>query len=188
MARRFAICITGASGSVYGYRLVKELSSAEGVEVYCVATKSGIMVMKQEIGFGVKDLEKLCKVYDDRNFMAPIASGSFRLDGAVIAPCSMKTLSAIATSYEETLAARVGSIALKEKWPLILLTRESPLSQIHLKNMLAVSRAGGIIMPPLPPLYYKIDSMDKLVDITVGRIMTMLGVENTLHREWGGSR
>jgi 4-hydroxy-3-polyprenylbenzoate decarboxylase len=186
MSKRIVVCITGSTGSIYGYRLLLATSKIKEVETFAVMTKTGKLVLKQELGLTATEVLTLASHnYDEHDFMAPIASGSFRVDGTVIAPCSMKTLSAVATGYEENLVSRAASVALKEKWPLILLTRESPLSVIHLKNMLSVAEAGGIIMPPLPPLYFETRELNLLVDITVGRILYMLGIKTELHKEWG---
>jgi 4-hydroxy-3-polyprenylbenzoate decarboxylase len=185
MSKRIVVCITGSTGSIYGYRLLLATSKIKELETFVVITKTGKLVLKQELGLTAKEVSELAShSFDEHDFMAPIASGSFRVDGAVIAPCSMKTLAAVATGYEENLVSRVASVALKEKWPLILLTRETPLSIIHLKNMLSVAEAGGIIMPPLPPLYFDTRELNPLVDITIGRVLYMLGIKTELHREW----
>lgn len=171
---------------MYGYRLLVAARNVSGLETSLIVTRAAETVLKQEAGIGRSEVEELADhVYDEMDFMAPVASGSFRLDGTVVAPCSMKTLAGIAVAYEENLVIRAGSVALKERRPLILLTRETPLSPIHLKNMLSVAEAGGIIMPPLPPLYFKTGSLQELVDLTVGRILGMLGIDTPLKREWG---
>ena len=189
LTKRIAVCITGSTGSIYGYRLLLATSQIKEVETHLVVTKSAEAVLEQELKITKKEVEKLASYsYDEHDFFAPIASGSFRLNGTVVAPCSMKTLSAIATGYEENLVGRAASVALKERWPLILLTRETPLSVIHIKNMLAAAEAGAVIMPPLPPLYFSVNDLNTLVDYTVGRVLTMLGIQNPLHREWGEER
>ncbi|MEM3670371.1 MAG: UbiX family flavin prenyltransferase [Thermoprotei archaeon] len=186
MVKRLLVCITGSTGSVYGQRLLMAARESDEVETSLVITKSAKLVIAQELGIKSAELESLADhVYNETNFMAPIASGSYRLDATVIAPCSMKTLAGIAVSYEENLVVRAGSVALKEKWPLILLVRETPLSVIHLKNMLTVAEAGGIIMPPLPPLYFGARTTEEQADLIAGRILTMIGVKTSLKKEWG---
>ncbi len=186
---RLVVCVTGSTGAIYGYRLLLAASQLKSLETHLVVTKTGAMVLKQEVGLGKESLVRLATYsYDEHDFMAPIASGSFRVNGTVIAPCSMKTLAGIATAYEENLVTRAASVALKEKWPLIVLTRETPLSVIHLRNMLTVAEAGGTIMPPLPPLYFGETNFQVLVDLTIGRVLDMLGITTSLHREWGGRK
>lgn len=185
VAKRIAVCVTGASGVIYGYRLLKALSKEKGVETYAVITEPAALIIKHEMMLSAADFEKLADhSYSEDEWMAPVASGSFRIDGTVIAPCSMRTLSSIANGYDDTLASRMGSIALKERRKLILLVRETPLSSIYLRNMLAVSDAGGIIMPPLPQIYFGETDLEKMADLTVGRVLSMLGIETKLHREW----
>jgi 4-hydroxy-3-polyprenylbenzoate decarboxylase len=183
--KKLAICITGATGEIYGYRLLLATSKIPEVETYGVLTKDAENLLQYELGKSRSDVEKLADhFYDENDFFAPISSGSFRLDATIIAPCSMKTLTAISTGYADNLVARAASVALKDHWPLIVLPRETPLSSIHLENMLRVARAGGIIMPPLPPLYYRKESIVELVDLTIGRILNMLGIKTDLHKEW----
>lgn len=185
MPKRIVVCVTGASGAIYGYRLLKALSEVKDVTTYLVVTKPAALVIKHELNLSVADFEKLAKhSYSEDDWMAPIASGSFEVDGTVIAPCSMKTLSSIATGHDDNIATHAGSVALKERRRLILLARETPLSSIHLRNMLTVSEAGGIIMPPLPQFYFNKISIESMVDITVGRVLNMLGIKTSLHREW----
>lgn len=187
--KRIVVCITGSTGSVYGYRFLLATSEMKQIETHVVVTRSAGLVLRQELRKEVSDVKALSThFYDEHDFLAPIASGSFSVDGTVIVPCSMKTLSAVATGYEENLVSRVASVALKERRPLILVVRETPLSTIHLKNMLAVSEAGAVVMPPLPPLYFGVIDFEKLTDYTVGRILTMLGISTRLHREWGAGQ
>ncbi len=187
MKKRIAVLITGADGMAYVHRFLKELSSMTDVETHLVVSKSGAMIMKRELGIGIDALKKLADFsYDIDNFMAPIASGSFRLDGTLVAPCSMKTLSGIANGFEDNLIIRAASIALKEKrWKLVIMPRESPLSVIHLRNMLTVAQAGAVVMPPFPQFYFKVKSINSIVDLITGRMLNMFGIENKLAREWG---
>lgn len=177
------------SGTIYGYRLLKALSRVKNVETHLVMTKYAKLVLKTETRMNSSEAEKLANFsYDENNFMAPIASGSFRLDGTIVVPCSMKTLSAISTDYEANLVVRAAGIALKERWPLILMPRETPLSTIQIHNMLTVSKAGAIVMPPMHPYYFHTNKTEDLVDMVVGRVLSMLKIENDLHMEWGVDR
>jgi len=183
--KRLVVCITGATGELYGYRLLLATSKISEIETYVVLTKDAESLLKYELGKTRADIEKLADhFYDEKDFFAPISSGSFRVDATIIAPCSMKTLAAISTGYADNLVARAASVALKDHWPLILLPRETPLSTIHLESMLKVAQAGGIIMPPLPPLYHRKETINELADLTIGRILNMLDIETDLHKEW----
>jgi 4-hydroxy-3-polyprenylbenzoate decarboxylase len=183
--KKLVVCITGATGEIYGYRLLLATSKIPEVETHGVLTKDAENLLRYELGKSRSDVEKLATYfYDEKDFFAPISSGSFRVDATLIVPCSMKTLAAISTGYADNLVARAASIALKDHWPLIVLPRETPLSSIHLENMLKVARAGGIIMPPLPPLYHRKENITELVDITIGRILNMIGIKTVLHKEW----
>ena len=186
MAKRIIVAITGSTGAVYGYRLLLEASTIKGLETHAVISNGATKTIKLETGLDASELESLAThVYDEYDFTARIASGSFITSGMVVAPCSMKTLSAIATGFEHNLVSRAGMVTLKERRPLILLARETPLNLIHLRNMVQVTEAGGTIMPPLPPLYFGENDITKLVDLTVGRVLNMLGIETNLMREWG---
>jgi 4-hydroxy-3-polyprenylbenzoate decarboxylase len=183
--KKLVVCITGATGEIYGYRLLLATSKIPEVETYAVLSKDAEKLLKYELGKSRSDVEKLANhFYDENDFFAPISSGSFRVDATIIAPCSMKTLAAVSTGYADNLVARAASIALKDHWPLIILPRETPLSSIHLENMLKVARAGGIIMPPLPPLYHRRETIKELVDLTIGRILNMIDIRTSLHKEW----
>ena len=186
MSKRIVVCVTGSTGAIYGYRLLLACSKIEGIETHVVISKGAEETIKHEMGLEYDGLAKLgTYVHKEYDFKAPIASGSFVTDGMVIAPCSMKTLSAVATGYEQNLVTRAAMVTLKERRPLIMLTRETPLNLIHLRNMVQVTEAGGIIMPPLPPLYFGEAGMTELVDLTIGRVLNMLGVKTNLLREWG---
>lgn len=186
MAKRIVVAITGSTGAVYGYRLLLAASKVKGLETHVIISEGATKTIKLETGMEAGELEKLAfRVYDEFDFTANIASGSFITSGMVVAPCSMKTLSSIAMGFEHNLVSRAGMVTLKERRPLILLARETPLNLIHLRNMVQVTEAGGTIMPPLPPLYFGEKDITKLVDLTVGRVLNMLGVETALMREWG---
>ncbi|OWP56849.1 MAG: hypothetical protein B2I17_03560 [Thermoplasmatales archaeon B_DKE] len=186
MSKRVVVCITGSTGAIYGYRLLLACNKLSDIETHVVVSKGAEETIKLELGLAYDEVANLgSHTYDEYDFKAPIASGSFVTEGMVIAPCSMKTLSAVATGYEQNLVTRSAMVVLKERRPLIMLTRETPLNLIHLRNMVQVTEAGGIIMPPLPPLYFGQSSLIELVDLTVGRVLNMLGVKTDLMREWG---
>lgn len=188
MKKRLVVAMTGSTGSIYGYRLLLAASKLEDVETHLVVSNGAAKTLKIETGMDAGEVMKLAShVHDEFDFTSSIASGSFTTSGMVVAPCSMKTLSSIATGYEQNLVARAAMVTLKERRPLILLARETPLNLIHLRNMVSVTEAGGIIMPPLPPFYFKLNSINELVDLTVGRVLKMVGIENILMREWGST-
>lgn len=186
MKKRIAVCVTGASGAALPYKFLKEVSKSNVAETHLVISKAGALVIKQELGITAAEFQKSADFsYDEKNFMAPIASGSFKLDGVLVSPCSMKTLSGIAHGYEDNLIIRCASIALKERWKLVIMPRETPLSTIQIKNMLEVSQAGAIVMPPMPQFYFKPKNVDEMIDMTVGKMLSMFGIESDLTKEWG---
>lgn len=186
MEKRIVVAVTGSTGAIYGYRLLLALQGQKDVETHLVVSKGAEKTLKLETGLNNGDLGKLAdKVYDEYEFTGSIASGSFQTTGMIIAPCSMKTLSSIATGFEQNLVTRAAMVTLKERRPLILLARETPLNLIHLRNMVQITEAGGTIMPPLPPLYFGMKDVTELVDLTVGRVLNMVGIKTGLLREWG---
>lgn len=185
--KKIVVGITGSTGGLYGYRLLLACRNKDDVETHVVVSSSALKVLKLEADVELDDIKSLSDhLYDEQEFTAPIASGSFQNSGMVIAPCSMKTLSSIATGFEQNLVTRAAMVALKERRPLILLARETPLNLIHLRNMVQITEAGGTIFPPLPPLYFNVKDLTEMVDLTVGRVLNMLGIQTKLMREWGG--
>lgn len=187
---RIVIGISGASGSVYGIRLLEELHRNPDVETHLVMSASGKRTLVTETHRTVKEVEALADlVYDDRDVGASLASGSFRTGGMIVAPCSIKTLSALASGYAETLIARAGDVTLKEGRPLLAIVREAPLHVGHLRQMLAFAEMGGIVFPPVPAFYGRPTTVDEIVSQTVGRVLDRMGLEHEPIPEWtGGGR
>lgn len=184
--RRVVVAITGASGVIYGVRLLEALRSISDVEVHLVISKSAQGIIKHELGMNPDQVAKLAhRTYDDNDLAAPIASGSFQFQAMAITPCSMKTLAAIAHGYTPNLITRAADVALKERRRLVLLIREAPYSLIHIRNMMLATEAGAIIMPASPPFYGKPKTIDDLVNAVVGRVMALMGIENNLYPVWG---
>jgi flavin prenyltransferase len=195
--RPIVFAVTGASGAPYAVRLLQALVEAKR-PVQLIVSDHGWRLLETESGIGdVAELQKrtggdawkkLVTTYDDRDRGAAPASGSALTAGMVIAPCSMGTLAAIAAGTSRSLVERAADVTLKERRPLVLVPRETPLSAIHLENMLRVTRAGAVVMPAAPGFYHKPSGIDDLVDFMVGRILDHLGVENTVSRRWNGEK
>ena len=186
--RRVVVGITGATGSIYGIRLLERLRAAGGLELHLVISQPGKRTLVEETGRSVREVEALADVaHDDRDVGASIASGSFRTLGMVIAPCSVKTWSCLAHGVTDSLVARAGDVTLKEGRPLILLVRETPLHALHLRSLLALAEAGAVILPPVPAFYNRPQTIDALVDHTVARVLDRLGIAQDLVPEWPGT-
>ncbi len=187
--RRIIVAITGATGAIYGVRLLQRLAAVPGVETHLVISDAANLTLHQEVGLQRRDVEALAHVvHRNRDIGATIASGSFQSDGMVIAPCSMKTLATVAHGLSDNLIARAADVVLKERRRLILMVRETPFNLAHLRNMTAVTEMGGIVFPPLPSFYNRPTTIDEMVDHTVARVMDLLGVANDLAPRWGGMR
>ncbi len=188
--RRVVVGISGASGSIYGIRLLEELRRDDSLEVHLVMSAAGKRTLAEETGRALRDVEALAHVvYDDRDVGASLASGSFRTAGMIVAPCSIKTLSALASCHADTLIARAGDVTLKEGRPLLALVRETPLHVGHLRQMLAFAEMGGIVFPPVPAFYQKPASIDDIVSHTVSRVLERMGLAGEPAFEWkGGGR
>ena len=179
--------ISGASGVQYGIRLLQVLRE-KGSITHLVITDSAAKIIEIETNLLLKDVQDLASyVYAPRDFAAPIASGSHLFDAMVIIPCSMGTLSAVACGSSDTLITRAADVCLKEKRRLIMVPRETPLSLVQLRNMVAAAEAGAAILPACPAFYSQPQSLDDLVDVLVGRVLDLLGVENDLYRRWKGN-
>jgi len=184
---RLIVAITGASGVVYGKRLLEVLRD-KGVETHLVVSKAAERVIKHELEITREDLEKLADhTYDVDDLTAPLVSGSFKTDGMIVIPCSMKTLAGIAHGYSDNLLLRAADVALKERRKLILVPRETPLSVVHLQNMLELARQGVVMVPAMPAYYHKPKNVDGLVDYVVGKVLDCLGIDHALFERWSGA-
>ena len=184
---RLIVAITGATGAIYGIRLLEALRALPGWETHLVVSDAGVLTAWHETGLGRKDLEALAHAsYNPRDIGAAIASGSFLTAGMVIAPCSMKTLAAVAHAHADDLVSRAADVVLKERRRLVLMARETPLNLAHLRNMVAVTEMGGIIFPPVPAFYTHPDSLDALVAHTVGRVLDLFGAPSGKVVRWQG--
>jgi flavin prenyltransferase len=188
--KRVVVGLSGASGSIYGIRLLQALRTDPGVETHLVISASGKRTLAEETDCSVRDVEALAHVvYDDRDIGASLASGSFRTAGMIVAPCSIKTLAALAQGHADTLIARAGDVTLKEGRPLLALVRETPLHLGHLRQMTAFAEIGGIVFPPVPAFYQKPKTIDDLVEHTVARVLDRMGLGREPREEWtGGGR
>lgn len=186
---RLLIGMNGATGVIYGIRLLQVLAGMKGIETHLVISEAGEKTIELETQFKVQEIKALasrCYAHDDIG--ACLASGSFRRDGMIIAPCSMKTLSALAHSYADNLLTRAADVTLKERGKLVLLVRETPLHLGHLRNMVSVTEMGGIIMPPLPAFYHRPETIQDIVDHTVGKALDLFQIEHDLFRRWPGDQ
>jgi flavin prenyltransferase len=182
------VAMTGATGAIYGIRLLEVLRELE-VETHLVVSRWAEATIKTETDRRVDDVRALASVvYDEDDLAAPPASSAFVTAGMVVAPCSMRTLAAVANGLSDNLVQRAAAVHLQEGRRLLLLARESPLSVIHLENMLRVAKAGAVVAPPVPAFYAKLHSLDEMVDHTVGRALDQLGVEHERIRRWGERR
>lgn len=185
---RLVVALTGATGTVLGVRLLQTLSALD-VETHLVLSRWARATLAQETEWSARDLGAMAAAAhrpDDQG--AAIASGSFRADGMVVAPCSMKTLAGIRTGYSDGLIARAADVTLKERRTLVLVARETPLSAVHLENMLALTRMGAVVMPPVPAFYHRPHTLEDVVDHLVGRILDQFGLEMPAAPRWSGMR
>jgi 4-hydroxy-3-polyprenylbenzoate decarboxylase len=183
---RLIVGMTGATGAVLGIRCLQALRSLQ-VETHLVLSQWARATIEMETGYSVRDVQALADhVYGVRDQAARISSGSFRTDGMLIVPCSMKTLAAIRAGYGESLIARAADVTLKERKRLVLVPRETPLSEIHLENMLALARMGVVMAPPVPAFYHRPATVEEIVDHTVARVLDQLGLELPGVTRWAG--
>src|SRR5689334_12965243 len=187
MPKRLIVGITGATGAIYGIALLRALKELSDWESHLVLTDAGVLNVWHEHQMKRKQVEKLADfAYHPKDIAATIASGSFITEGMVIAPCSMKTLAAVAHAHADDLVSRAADVVLKERRRLVLVPRETPLNLAHLRNMVAVTEMGGIIMPPMPAFYAMPKTLDDLVAHTVGRILDLFGERTSRVKRWSG--
>jgi 4-hydroxy-3-polyprenylbenzoate decarboxylase len=187
MGKRIVVGISGSSGSILGIKLL-EFLWAENFETHLIISSPAASIIPEETDYNVDDVKKLAtKVYENSDFFAPVASGSFKTEGMVIIPCSMKTLAGIASGYSDNLMLRAADVCLKERRKLVLIARETPLSLIHIKNMKKVTKAGAIVLPPMLSFYPKPKTVDDMVNIILGKTLDVMGIENKLYERWNGS-
>jgi len=185
--RRLAIGITGATGSIYAVRMLEMLRALADVETHLVVSASGFLNIRHELDLSRQDVHALADVvYSVRDVGAALASGAFATDGMVIAPCSMRTLAAVAHGLSDNLITRAADVTLKERRRLLLMIRETPFNLAHLRNMTALTEMGGIVFPPLPAFYQRPRSIAEMVDHTVARMLDMMGVDVGV-QEWVGT-
>lgn len=189
MPMRLVVGISGSTGVIYGIRLLQVLSGRPEIETHLVLTNPAKRTILHETEFAIPEVEALAAyVYDIRDIGAAIASGSFKAAGMVVAPCSVKTLSAIANCYADNLLTRAADVTLKEGRRLVVVLRETPLHVGHLRLMLSLAEAGGVILPPVPAFYHHPQTIDDLVDHTIGRVLDRFGIAHALVKEWRGTR
>lgn len=185
--RRLIVAITGASGTIYGVRLLQRLRARGDVETHLILSSAGVLNAWQELDMKRADVEALADVVHSANDIgATIASGSFLTEGMIIAPCSMKTLAAVAHALSDTLIARAADVCLKERRRVVLLTREAPLNLAHIRNMEAVTLMGGVIFPPVPAMYQRPKSIEEMVDQTVDRLLDLFNLVADGGPRWSG--
>lgn len=184
---KLVVGISGATGAIYGIRLLEVLRNVPDMESHLVISDAARRTIEHETDWTMQEVLALAtEVYDNADIGAAIASGSFRVDGMVIAPCSIKTMSALANSYNTNLMTRAGDVTLKEKRPLVLVVRETPLHYGHLKQMLDLALIGAILLPPVPAYYHKPKTLDDIINHTVGKILDCFRIEHHLFMRWRG--
>jgi len=185
--RRLIVAITGASGAIYGTRLLARLRETGGIETHLLLSAAGVLNAHQELGLKRADVERLADaVHNVKDIGAALASGSFRTLGMVIAPCSVKTLAACATGLADNLITRAADVCFKERRRVVLMLRETPLNLAHIRAMETVTLMGGIVFPPVPAFYQRPQSLEQMVDHTLARVLDLFGIDHVLAPRWGG--
>lgn len=188
MSKKLIIALSGASGAIYGVRMLEVLQQAD-VETHAVVSKAAAITLKQELGMSVGEVEKLADVsYPVADIGAAISSGSFVTAGMVVAPCSMRSLAEIATGMSTNLLSRAADVTLKEKRRLVLMVRETPLHSVHLQHMLTLSQMGAVMAPPVPAMYTNPGSIDDLVNHSVGRVLDLFDIKSDVVKRWAGTK
>jgi 4-hydroxy-3-polyprenylbenzoate decarboxylase len=181
------IGITGATGALYGVRLLQVLSEIKGIETHLVISEAGELIIRREDKMDLAEVKRLASFsYDINDIAAPISSGSFKRDGMIVAPCTVKTMSALANSYADNLLVRAGDVTLKERRKLVLLVRETPLHLGHLRNMERLTEMGAIIFPPVPAFYNHPHTIADIIDQTIGKVLDLFDIKHDLYKRWAG--
>ena len=181
------IAITGATGAIYGIRLLEVLSTLKGVETHLIISETGETTIKCETGWTVENVKKLAsRTYEFKDLASRLSSGSFQRDGMIIVPCTVKTMSALAHSFSDNLIVRAGDVTLKERKKLVLVVRETPLHLGHLRSMAQLTEMGAIIMPPVPAFYHHPESVQDIIDHIVGKILDTMEIKHNLFQRWPG--
>jgi 4-hydroxy-3-polyprenylbenzoate decarboxylase len=187
--KRLVVAITGATGAIYGIRLLQRLREIPDVETHLIVSAPGARTIVEETEYSIRDVEALAhRVHDNRDIGAALASGTFRTAGMVVAPCSIKTASAVAYCRSDNLIARAADVTLKEGRPLVMLVRETPLHAGHLRLMLALVEMGAVLLPPVPAFYHHPRDLEDLIDHTLGRVLDRLGLPQDVVPEWQGTQ
>jgi 4-hydroxy-3-polyprenylbenzoate decarboxylase len=185
--RRIVVAMSGASGAIYGVRMLEVLAADPTVETHAIISRGAAATITYETGRQPADIAELADVsYEETDLAAALASGTYQTDGMVVAPCSIRTLSSVANSHNDNLITRAADVHLKERRRLVLMVRETPLHLGHLRLMADVTAAGAIVLPPVPGFYIRPTSIDDLVDHSVGKALDALGIEHELFRRWSG--
>jgi 4-hydroxy-3-polyprenylbenzoate decarboxylase len=185
--KRLIVGVSGSSGAIYGARLLEVLSGLRGVETHAILTRGARATIAYETSYDPDEVQRMAAfAYPDNAVGAAIASGTFLAEGMVVAPCSIKTLSAIACSYADTLLVRAADVCLKERRRLVLVVRETPLHLGHLRLMTQVTEAGAVVLPPVPGFYAQPKSVSELVDHTITKILDQFGIDARLIERWSG--
>ncbi len=185
--QRLIVGITGASGVIYGIRLLEVLRDRPEIETHLVMSKAAKLTIGYELDMSVKEAEDLAdEVHNNTNIGATIASGSFKTMGMAVAPCSIKTLSGIVNAYDDNLLIRAADVVLKEQRRLVVVPRETPLNRNHLDLMVRLLDSGGILVPPMPAFYHRPKTLDDIINHTVGKVLDMFGVEHQMFERWSG--
>jgi 4-hydroxy-3-polyprenylbenzoate decarboxylase len=184
---KIVVALTGASGVIYGIRLLEELGRL-GLETHLIMSEWAMKNIKIETDRSPESVIALAsRHYDDSNLAAPVSSGSFKTNGMIVIPCSMKTVSSIANGFDDTLISRAAGVCIKESRKLVVVPRETPLSRIHLVNMLKLTESGVTILPAMPGFYHKPKTLDDIIDHLVGKVLDQFNIEHSLFRRWGGA-
>ncbi|MGO8881342.1 MAG: UbiX family flavin prenyltransferase [Desulfomonilaceae bacterium] len=184
---RIVVGLSGASGAIYGVRLLETLSSIEGIETHLILSRAARIIIEHETSVKPEAVEDLADVvHSPENLAACVSSGSFKTQGMIVAPCSMKSLSMIANSINDNLLVRAADVTLKERRRLVLIVRETPLHLGHLRHMTAVTEMGGIILPPVPSFYHKPKAIDDIINQTIGKVLDQFDIPHQLFSRWMG--